>query len=102
MGWIGLAVLLLVVVVVIGTIIAAIFLDWELGVSLLLIGIIVIPATVIAGYYLYRLFPLEQQIYLGIPNFIKCPYCGMNNSTIDEFCARCGKALPRKRDDDTQ
>ena len=76
-----------------GAIIVSVFLDWELGVSLLLVGILVIPATIIGGYYLYRLFPLEHQISFGIPKYVKCPYCGMNNEVISEFCGRCGKAL---------
>lgn len=102
LGWIGFVIMILAVVGVLGTIVIAMFLNWEFGVSLLLFGIIVIPSTVILAYCLYRLFPIMQQYYLGIPKFIKCPYCGMNNLTIDVFCSRCGKVLPKKRLQPTQ
>ncbi len=96
MGWIGLLAILLTVIVVIGVIGIALLLDWEFGVSLLIIGIIIVPGTIIIGYYLYRLFPLMQQYELGIPKFVRCPYCGMNNLAIDEFCTRCGNALQKR------
>lgn len=102
LGRIGLIIMLLTVGVVISAIFTAMLLDSEYGTYFLIFGIVVIPGTIIIGYYLYRLFPLLQQYYLGIPKFIKCPYCGMNNSAIDVFCTRCGKVLPKKQRQNTQ
>jgi len=96
LGWIGLVAMLLTVVVVIGTIVTAILLDWEYGISLLLYGIILGSVGVTGSYLIYRIILFRKQD-LFPPNFIRCHYCGMKNFTNAQFCIRCGKVLPRKQ-----
>ena len=98
LGWIGLVATLLTIIIIMGTIIIAILLDWEFGISLLLVSILVILGGIAAGYYRHTILSfLRQYSPMLPPKFVRCPYCGMKNFTNAQFCIRCGKALPQKK-----
>jgi hypothetical protein len=93
LGWVGLAISVLVVVLVLGTMVAAMVFDWEFGLSLLLLGVVVIPLGIVAAYHFYTVLFSEKE-YLVPPRFVACPFCGMKNDVVAQFCVRCGKAIP--------
>jgi DNA-directed RNA polymerase subunit RPC12/RpoP len=93
LGWVGLVFGVLVVFVVLGAMFGALLVDWEFGVALLMVGVIVVPVGIVVSYYVYRIWLYEKE-YLHPPRFVACPYCGMKNDVVAQFCVRCGKAIP--------
>jgi hypothetical protein len=95
LGWIGLVFGVLVVVLVFGTMVLALVFDWEFGVELLLRGVISILLGVVVSFYLYR-FWLSRREFLHPSRFVVCPFCGMGNDVVAQFCVRCGNAIPEQ------
>ena len=87
--------MLLIGIVVIGTHVTAILLDWEYGILLSLFGFLFVLGGMTVTYYQWRRF-LHFRKYFVPPDFVRCPYRGMTNSREATFCLRCGKALQRK------
>jgi MFS family permease len=95
LGWVGLVFSVLVVVGVLGGMVVALLFDWEYGLSVLLRGVVGISLGVAGACYFYVVWVAERRV-LRPARFVVCPFCGMRNDVVAQFCVRCGKAFPEQ------